>query len=38
MAKIKKPLLFSKHFGIDEKDLDKEGLIDHFLQECRRAQ
>lgn len=31
MAKIKKPLLFSKHFGIHEKALDKEGLIDPFL-------
>lgn len=31
MAKIKNPLLFSKHFGVDEKKLEKEGLIDPFL-------
>lgn len=31
MAKISNPLLFSKHFGIDEQELEKEGLIDPFL-------
>ena len=31
MAKIKKPLLFSKHFGIDKKSLENEGFIDPFL-------
>ncbi|EMP4443457.1 hypothetical protein WD376_004475 [Vibrio vulnificus] len=31
MAKITKPLLFSKHFGIDVKELDDAGLIDPFL-------
>ncbi|EPG0327011.1 hypothetical protein ONE56_01650 [Vibrio mytili] len=31
MAKIMNPLLFSKHFGIDEVELEKYGLIDPFL-------
>lgn len=31
MARIQNPLLFSKHFGIDEKELEKSGLIDPFL-------
>lgn len=31
MAKITKPLLFSKHFGIDEQELQNVGLIDPFL-------
>lgn len=31
MAKIQNPLLFSKHFGVDEKELEKAGLIDPFL-------
>lgn len=31
MAKIKNPLLFSKHFGVDEKELVNAGLIDLFL-------
>lgn len=31
MAKIQNPLLFSKHFGVDEKELTKAGLIDPFL-------
>lgn len=31
MAKIQNPLLFSKHFGVDEKKLEKAGLIDPFL-------
>ncbi|EGR4057752.1 hypothetical protein DDM81_06740 [Vibrio cholerae] len=31
MAKIQNPLLFSKYFGIDEKELDNAGLIDPFL-------
>ena len=31
MAKIQNPLLFSKHFGIDEIELAKAGLIDPFL-------
>lgn len=31
MARIRNPLLFSKHFGIDEKELEKAGLIDPFL-------
>lgn len=31
MAKIRDPLLFSKHFGIDPSEFDKAGLIDPFL-------
>lgn len=31
MARIQNPLLFSKHFGVDEKELEKSGLIDPFL-------
>jgi hypothetical protein len=31
MAKIQNPLLFSKHFGVDEKELTDAGLIDPFL-------
>lgn len=31
MAKIQNPLLFSKHFGVDQKELAKAGLIDPFL-------
>jgi hypothetical protein len=31
MAKIQNPLLFSKHFGVDEKELANAGLIDPFL-------
>ncbi len=31
MAKIMNPLLFSKYFGIDEIELEKDGLIDPFL-------
>ena len=31
MAKIQNPLLFSKHFGVDERELEKAGLIDPFL-------
>ena len=31
MAKIQNPLLFSKHFGVDEKALANAGLIDPFL-------
>jgi hypothetical protein len=31
MAKIKNPLLFSKHFGIDESLLEEAELIDPFL-------
>lgn len=31
MVKIQNPLLFSKHFGVDETDLATAGLIDPFL-------
>lgn len=31
MAKIRNPLLFSKHFGVDEVELANAGLIDPFL-------
>lgn len=31
MARIANPLLFSKHFEVDQKELDREGLIDPFL-------
>ncbi len=31
MAKIKNPLLFSKHFGVHERELEKAGIIDPFL-------
>ena len=31
MARIANPLLFSKHFQVDQKALDREGLIDPFL-------
>lgn len=31
MAKIQNPLLFSKHFGIDERELARAGLIDPFM-------
>ena len=31
MAKISSPILFSKHFNIDERELFKAGLIDPFL-------
>jgi len=31
MAKIRDPLLFSKHFGVDESALEAAGLIDPFL-------
>lgn len=31
MARIQNPLLFSKYFGVDEKELEKSGLIDCFL-------
>jgi hypothetical protein len=31
MARIQNPLLFSKQFGVDEKELAKAGLIDPFL-------
>lgn len=31
MSKIQNPLLFSKHFGVDEKELANAGLIDPFL-------
>lgn len=31
MARIQNPLLFSQHFGVDEKELANAGLIDPFL-------
>ena len=31
MAKIKNPILFSQHFGIDASTLKNEGLIDPFI-------
>jgi len=31
MARIVNPVLFSKHFGVDPKELDRAGLLDPFL-------
>jgi len=31
MARVKNPILFSKHFGIESEELDAAGLIDPFL-------